>query len=97
MRFFLPVMLMGCYTLESYWEDVAEVHCQCLEPSLKDTCVADQMAAMEESGLLEACGDEPPPATWREMVKWRQEFTAECDLSEATPPGADQALPEACD
>ncbi|MEC7239826.1 MAG: hypothetical protein VXW32_01170 [Myxococcota bacterium] len=97
MRFLLPLFLSGCYTLESYWEDVADVHCHCLEPSAKETCVSEQMAALEDEGLLEACGDEPPPASWREMLKWRQEYTAACDLSEATPPGADAALPETCD
>ena len=29
MRLLLPLMLAGCYTLENYWEDVAEVHCHC--------------------------------------------------------------------
>ena len=97
MRFLLPLMLVGCYNLESYWQDVAEVHCHCLEPSGKEACVADQMTAFEDAGLLAACGEEEAPASWREMLKWRQEFTAACDLSEATPPGADAALPEACD
>lgn len=97
MRLLLPLMLAGCYTLENYWEDVAEVHCHCLEPSGKDACVEEHMAALEDEGLIEACGQEEPPASWREVLKWRQEYTAACDLSEATPPGAESAIPETCD
>jgi len=97
MRLLLPILLTGCYSLEAYWEDVADVHCLCTEPSQKSDCVQAQMDALQDEGLIEACGAEPAPVSWREMLRWRQEYSAECDLSEAMPPGAENALPEACD
>jgi len=97
MRLLLTLLLTGCYSLSDYWEDVATAQCQCAQPSQRDACVDEQLAALETSGLLEACGDEEAPASWRDMIRWHQEYTAECDQSEAIPPGADQALPTACD
>jgi hypothetical protein len=99
MRLLIPLfisMMTGCYSLESYWEDVADVHCLCTEPSQKSECQDAQMTALAEEGLLDACGDLEAPASWREMLKWRQEYSATCDLSEAVPPGADEALPSEC-
>ena len=96
MRLLIPLLMTGCYSLESYWEDVADVHCLCTEPSQKSACVDAQMEALLDEGLLDACGGEPAPTSWREMIRWTQEYGAECDLSEATPPGAEAALPEAC-
>jgi len=96
MRLLVPILLTGCYSLEAYWEDVADVHCLCTEPSQKADCVQAQMDALQDEGLIEACGEEDAPASWREMLRWRQDYSAECDLSEATPPGAENALPEAC-
>ena len=94
---FVSALMSACYSLESYWEDVATVHCACTEPSQKSACVDTQMTALAEEGLLDACGDAQAPASWREMLQWRQAYGAACDLSEAMPPGAEAALPEACD
>lgn len=94
---FVSLLMSACYSLESYWQDVAEVHCLCTEPSQKSECVDLQMTALAEEGLLEGCGDEPAPASWREMLKWRQAYGAACDLSEAVPPGAEAALPAECE
>ena len=88
--------LSGCYTLSSYWEDVARAHCLCTEPSRVDACVDEQMDALDEEGLLESCGQEASPASWREMWRWRDDYGAQCDLSEAIPPGSEKALPESC-
>jgi hypothetical protein len=94
---FMSLLMTGCYSLGSYWQDVADVHCLCTEPSQQSECVDSQMTALAEEGLLEACGNEPAPTSWREMLQWRQAYGAACDLSEALPPGADAALPEGCE
>ena len=86
----LPLLaLSGCfYNYSSYVEDVLEAHCLCIEPSQQDACVDETIEAFEDAGILEACGDQPAPASWREMLQWRSDYTAECDLAKATPPGA---------
>ncbi len=86
----IPVLfLSACYSYGGYFEDVLEAHCLCVEPSQKEACVTESLQGLEDAGILDACADQPAPASWREMLQWKSDYTAECDLSEATPPGAE--------
>ena len=78
--------LFACYTTADYWEDVAEAHCSCSEPSQIELCVEEQLAVYDESGMSDACGADDAPVGWMEVNSWASDYTADCDLADSEPP-----------
>lgn len=76
----LLLLTLACaYSVEDWWTDLAQAHCQCEYPDLKRAdCVDEQMAFYAESAEYAACADEPAPVAREDVRLWVHDYTESC-------------------
>ena len=83
-------MLISCgYTVEDWWEDIAQTQCECLEPNEVNECVDRQIEIWKSEGVLELCGDLPAPVEHSDVRTWQQDYLATCTQPDEGPPPPD--------
>lgn len=82
-------LLAGCaYSVEDWWTDLAQAHCDCQYPDDRRSQCVDEV--FEEVWMAspewDACRDEAAPVERSEMRAWSRRYTENCDELELDPP-----------
>lgn len=76
----LLLLALACgYSVQDWWKDLAQAHCQCEYGDIKRSeCVDEQMAIYAETPEYAACADEAAPVTRDEVKTWVDNYTSDC-------------------
>ncbi len=75
------LLLAACtYTVDNYWTDLAEAHCQCTQEGDVSNCVGQWEVRYENTAAYEACHSEPSPISRQDTRQWVNDYTATCIL-----------------
>jgi hypothetical protein len=70
-------LLLACtYTVDNYWTDLAQAHCQCSQEGDVANCVNEWEVRYENSEAWASCQNEPSPIT----RQWAKDYTNQCRL-----------------
>lgn len=72
-------MLLACgYSVEDWWKDLAQAHCDCTEPDNTRACTQELMGVYEGSPDWARCYDEAAPVDREDVRVWVKEYTETC-------------------
>lgn len=74
-------LLLACtYTVDNYWTDLAQAHCQCSQEGDVANCVDEWEVRYENSEAWASCQNEPSPISRSDTRQWAKDYTNQCRL-----------------